>query len=571
MADVGFDAGQFPNAYRRPAVSTGDAVYTLGGYATSPEWITAHIVRYDGTDGGAESVAALPSQRFAGAAVWTGEEILVLGGAAYSRPALDEIVSFDPQVTEVTLLEERLPHKVRDAAAVWTGRSVIILGGSAGTDETGFHNAIVDYDPSAKVVRTMSATLPQPMSDMAAVWTGQHVLLFGGAGPVWGPEGWSMRAYDTILRYDPHRDVLEVLDQTLPHPRFGMAAVWDGRHAFLFGGTSDGTESSTDILRLDPERGRLSLEPLPLPVPRAFASAVWDGHHALLLGGRRSGPSDDSVGGVWTYHPHIPGPPLDLAISAGPGLGQVQVAWQHPDHADLDAVRAYRIYRGSSPGEQTLIAEVSPGTVSYTDRPPSLHETFYYGITAHNRHGESPPSATVCSAPFPFHLFPSVQSPCSVPVGMEEREIANYRIPAKADLTRDPLLVVELGPDRQDPKRYRLHLQAGNIAHDISVFSAGLVPVHTRLDAGNFGRVDAEKILHVSARYDPERAVCMSSISGQCAALLPYGPSHGPWLLGPGAQAELIVEIQDQLPSGTGEKAFLRIPMAGQAWGQPAT
>jgi hypothetical protein len=71
-----------------------------------------------------------------------------------------------------------------------------------------------------------------------------------------------------------------------------------------------------------------------------------------------------------------------------PTVGQgVLLSWQPPATGPVDG---YRIYRGTSPYSQTLLATVQDG-FGYDDVSAG-RTLYYYRVTAFNAAGESPPS-----------------------------------------------------------------------------------------------------------------------------------------------------------------------------------
>src|SRR6187200_2082170 len=84
--------------------------------------------------------------------------------------------------------------------------------------------------------------------------------------------------------------------------------------------------------------------------------------------------------------PDPPGAPELHAILAGPD-GSLQLNWTIPPSNGAQ-IQGYRVYRATSSGGQTLLAETPPagsdGTVSYVDAQVAAGTTYFYKVSAFN-------------------------------------------------------------------------------------------------------------------------------------------------------------------------------------------
>ncbi len=213
------------------------------------------------------------------AAVWTGEEIHVLGGAGPDGD-VDSIQRIDPAEGSVTLLEATLPYGLQDAGVVWTGEVAYLLGGRV---EGQASDAIIRWDPSTEEATELVTTLPNPMSGAAAAWTGDTAMLFGGrrADGV---------ALDTIVAFDPALGLTTTREETLPDPLEGAAAVWTGDQALIIGGWSDTGSPIGTVLSFQPGQGAPSALAHGLAEPIAEVAAAWDGQQAWVVGSGSMNP-----------------------------------------------------------------------------------------------------------------------------------------------------------------------------------------------------------------------------------------------------------------------------------------
>jgi DNA topoisomerase-1 len=117
--------------------------------------------------------------------VSTGTEVVICGRRETpTGPSSDEPIggaAYDP-VADTWRTVADCPWGGVPAAAVWTGEQMVVLGRDGGG---------AAYDPTADTWRTLPATMTAPSGFRAALWTGQVVL---GVG--WDAEGVEATAFD---------------------------------------------------------------------------------------------------------------------------------------------------------------------------------------------------------------------------------------------------------------------------------------------------------------------------------------------------------------------------------------
>jgi fibronectin type 3 domain-containing protein len=84
--------------------------------------------------------------------------------------------------------------------------------------------------------------------------------------------------------------------------------------------------------------------------------------------------------------------------SAMPGNGSVALAWSAPASNGGSAITAYKLYRGTSSGNETLLTALGNVT-SWTDNTASNGTTYFYKVTALNSVGESATSNELSATP----------------------------------------------------------------------------------------------------------------------------------------------------------------------------
>ena len=91
-----------------------------------------------------------------------------------------------------------------------------------------------------------------------------------------------------------------------------------------------------------------------------------------------------------------PSSPQNLKATAG--NAQVVLTWTAPASDGGAAVSGYKIYKATSPGQETYAFTVG-NVLTYTDTAVVNDQTYYYYITATNAVGESTPSNEVSAKP----------------------------------------------------------------------------------------------------------------------------------------------------------------------------
>jgi hypothetical protein len=166
----------------------GDAVHDQGlgdGRRYDPVRDRWHDVASDGA----------PAARWAHTAVWTGRQMLIWGGLGCSRTRAGEPTTcgdgaaYDPEANAWTPIPDGngAPSARSSHSAVWTGQVMLVWGGSSDACADGSSGPCADggaYDPVSRRWSALpSATPAQPRAGHVAVWTGQALFVWGGAGP----------------------------------------------------------------------------------------------------------------------------------------------------------------------------------------------------------------------------------------------------------------------------------------------------------------------------------------------------------------------------------------------------
>ena len=85
-------------------------------------------------------------------------------------------------------------------------------------------------------------------------------------------------------------------------------------------------------------------------------------------------------------------------LQSAAGNSQVALSWSTPQNNGGSSITNYNVYRGTSSGSETLLAQVGNDT-SYNDGTVTNGQTYFYTVTAVNSVGESYPSNEVSATP----------------------------------------------------------------------------------------------------------------------------------------------------------------------------
>jgi N-acetylneuraminic acid mutarotase len=275
-----------------------------------------------------------PSARSGHTAVWTGTQMIVWGGSANFAVAMPLGARYDPQTDSWAAVrgDATAPSARFNHAAVWTGSEMIVWGG-AGTSP-GF--CICDllntggrYNPNTDtwIPTRVDVTAPEPRSAPTAVWTGSEMIVWGGYKQ--GQSG-SHADVNTGGRYDPLTDSWVLIQGG--GGRSNHSVVWTGTRMVVWGGV-------TRFWRTFPPVGEVStllnsgsrydlatnswastsVTPV-TPTARSGHTAIWSGTRMVVWGGSASpGAQYDPGPDEWT--------PVRADATAPPGATGGTAVW----------------------------------------------------------------------------------------------------------------------------------------------------------------------------------------------------------------------------------------------------
>lgn len=307
------------------AVWTGTEMIVWGGYLVD-DWLLPRLntgAAYNPVTNTWRQLSTVgaPAAASAGAAVWTGTEMIVWGGSLVSSSAGGRYNPVTDTWTAMSTVND--PSALyKDCAVVWTGTEMLIASGDPGA--SGSHGSI--YNPTTDTWREMSTVnKPPTRADPVFGWTGTELILWGGYN-----YGEPTLCMDDGARYNPTTDTWTPMSTVnAPAARSSHAGVWTGSKLIVTGGKGavNGTNNVkiNDAFAYDPVTDSWTSVAMPTSPPsqRVNASSVWTGTEWIIFGGSlaydvpQNGARYHPASGIWTPLP-----------DGGPGLrSNSSVVW----------------------------------------------------------------------------------------------------------------------------------------------------------------------------------------------------------------------------------------------------
>ncbi len=225
--------------------------------------------------------AGAPEAREAHLAAWTGARMVIWGG----RSAAGLLTSgglFDPVTQSWSPLPtDNAPAGRIGATGVWAGDRFVVWGGFGESGELA-SGAMLPLTGGATAgiwTPTTAAGAPSARTGHTAVWTGQHVLIWGG------------EAGDTLLNsgaaFNPADNSWTPIPTAgAPSARTGHVAVWTGSEMLISGGQTAGGVTATGGAYNPVQGVWRTLPATGSPLARTEATGTWTGTELVVFGGR---------------------------------------------------------------------------------------------------------------------------------------------------------------------------------------------------------------------------------------------------------------------------------------------
>jgi N-acetylneuraminic acid mutarotase len=262
------------------AVWTGDRMVVWGGIRGDTELNTGG--RYDpqANTWTPTSIVNAPSARQLHRAGWTGSLMVVWGGFTNTGGRYDPLTDTWTPTFTGSAAAPRARH-----TAVWTGNHMVVWGGESGSDPhpgTNSLNSGARYDPVTDSWTPTSTTgAPAARNRHTAIWSGDRMVVWGGAvsTPTW-------THLNSGGRYDPLSDTWTATSPVnVPSARDYHTAVWTGSHMIVWGGREGPVDTHTGG-RYDVTTDTWTpTSTVGAPSGREKHTAVWTGTRMVVWGG----------------------------------------------------------------------------------------------------------------------------------------------------------------------------------------------------------------------------------------------------------------------------------------------
>jgi N-acetylneuraminic acid mutarotase len=263
------------------SVWTGSLFIVWGGTTTPAFSYFNTGARYDpSTDAWSPMTGTLaPSGRAFGAAVWTGNRMIIWGGRN-SSTYFNTGSRYDPAGNSWSATNvggaTPTPRSLYEGA-VYTGSEMIVWGGNDGASPT---NTGGRYSAGTNtwIAITPTAGTPSNREKNGIAWTGTELIIWGGFS--------GSNVLNSGSRYTPSTNTwVPMTTVGGPSARQYPATIWTGDRLLIWGG--DNANSALDTgAKYDP--GTDSWSNIPVngaPTPQNAPEAVWTGSQMMVLGG----------------------------------------------------------------------------------------------------------------------------------------------------------------------------------------------------------------------------------------------------------------------------------------------
>ena len=177
---------------------------------------------------------ALPAAPLSGRrtdGVWTGTEMIIVGGQAHGESFFADAAAYNPTTGSWRKLPP-MPSPRFDTTLAWTGSEVVAVGGDRSFGSVPYADALA-YNLATNRWRHLPP-MEVGRTSHTAVWTGHHLIVWGGRTRT--VTGTNFNAPPHGLVYDPATDVWSALPKAPARGRTGAIAVWTGSSLIVWGG-----------------------------------------------------------------------------------------------------------------------------------------------------------------------------------------------------------------------------------------------------------------------------------------------------------------------------------------------
>lgn len=243
-----------------------------------------------------------------GSSVWTGSHLVIWGGRDYNKYTFDYSKNFGDGASYHAADNTWSPLPTIGAPAARyghtltsTGANVVIWGGvdRPSLDEkdasTLGDGGILDM--KSQVWTPLKGSPLFPRAFHCSVWTGSHLLVFGGISKAAGGDSLMINAGEIL---DPATMTWKPMNTVgQPSPRFSHSCFWTGKRMLVWGGSS-GFMTTANGAQYDPQTDSWSpIEDNNAPFTMRSETALWTGKYLLVWGGGSGSGSFNQLGALY--------------------------------------------------------------------------------------------------------------------------------------------------------------------------------------------------------------------------------------------------------------------------------
>jgi N-acetylneuraminic acid mutarotase len=176
----------------------------------------------------------LPASPLAGRradGVWTGTELVIVGGQAHGLTFFADAAAYNPATRSWRRLPS-LPAPRFGATLTWTGTQVLVVGGQPDDSAVPYADGWA-YTPATNQWRQLPA-MAVGRTGHVAVWTGHQLLVWGGKTRASKRAPYTTPSHGVV--YDPATDQWSALPKAPIRGRVAATAVWTGSQLLIWGG-----------------------------------------------------------------------------------------------------------------------------------------------------------------------------------------------------------------------------------------------------------------------------------------------------------------------------------------------
>jgi hypothetical protein len=218
-----------------------------------------------------------------GIIVWTGREAVGWGGGCCGD-AWSNGAAYNPRNDAFRKLPRGPLAPSQEPIGAWDGHELLLLVSGFNPDGKPYPARLARaaaYNPTSNRWRRLA---PAPAQGGTAVWDGSELLLVAAGA----------RARQTFA-YAPRTNRWRTL-APLPVTRRGPTAIWTGHHVLLWGGDNlRGTAPRRDGIAYDPSANRWTAVPRSPLRARDGATVTWTGRSLIVWGGVIGTPLGTSI------------------------------------------------------------------------------------------------------------------------------------------------------------------------------------------------------------------------------------------------------------------------------------